>query len=91
MLLYLGAVLLGVAFCYALYFLVDRVWNGSFVDWFEFHFMQTHNTYLPEAGQITIIREPMWWKVKQLLLAAFIGVVVVNIITAFVAARFYAK
>ena len=90
-LLYLGTVLLGVALCYALYFLVDRVWNGSFVDWFEFHFMQTHNTYLPEAGQEAIIREPMWWKVKRLLLAAFIGVVVVNIITAFVAARFYAK
>ena len=35
LLLYIGAILLGAALCYALYFLVDNVWNGSFVNWFE--------------------------------------------------------
>ena len=88
---FITVVIIGIGACVAVYFLVDRVWNGSFVDWFEYYFMQTRNAYLPEAGQEAIIREPMWWKVKRLLLAAFIVVVIVNIITAFVAARFYAK
>ena len=87
----IAVIIIGIGACVAVYFLVDRVWNGSFVDWFEYYFMQTRNAYLPEAGQEAIIREPMWWKVKRLLLAAFIVVVIVNIITAFVAARFYAK
>lgn len=63
-------ILISIAACVVLYFLVDKVWNGSFVDWFEWNFMQTRTAYLPEAGQEAIIREPMWWKVKRLVLGA---------------------
>ena len=32
-------ILISIAACIVLYFLVDKVWNGSFVDWFEWNFM----------------------------------------------------
>ena len=84
-------ILISIAACIVLYFLVDKVWNGSFVDWFEWNFMQTRNAYLPEAGQEAIIREPMWWKVKRLVLGAVIGTVAIGIIIGFFASYFHAK
>lgn len=44
------AVIAGLLFCYLLYFLVDRVFNGSFLDWFSRNYMITRITYLNEAG-----------------------------------------
>lgn len=82
---------ISVLLCLGLYFLVDKVWNGSFVDWFEWNFMQTRNAYLPEAGQEAIIHEPMWWKVKQLVLGVFIGTITVGIIIGFIVSHFQAK
>ena len=84
-------ILISIAACIVLYFLVDKVLNGSFVDWFEWNFMQTRNAYLPEAGQEAIIREPMWWKVKPLVLGAVIGTVAIGIIIGFFASYFHAK
>ena len=82
---------ISVLLCLGLYFLVDKVWNGSFVDWFEWNFMQTRNAYLPEDGQEAIIHEPMWWKVKQLVLGVFIGTITVGIIIGFIVSHFQAK
>ncbi|NCE64942.1 sensor histidine kinase [Pseudoflavonifractor sp. 524-17] len=82
---------ISVLLCLGLYFLVDKIWNGSFVDWFEWNFMQTRNAYLPEAGQEAIIHEPMWWKVKQLVLGVFIGTITVGIIIGFIVSHFQAK
>lgn len=88
---YVGAILLGVAFCYALYYLVDHVWNGSFVNWFEANYMITDYYYLPEAQQKAVVREPLWWKLKVLLLLVFIVAVVTVIIIVLVTAHFYAQ
>ncbi len=85
------AILIAAVACFGIYLLLDKVWNGSFVNWFEWHYMNTTSKYLPEAGQEAIVREPIWWKLKQLLLFAFICVVGLNIITAFVVSHFYAK
>ena len=82
---------ISILLCVGFYFLVDIVWNGSFVDWFEWNFMQTRNAYLPEAGQEAIIHEPMWWKVKRLVLGTFIGTIVGGIIIGFIVSHFHAK
>ena len=29
----------GILICFALYYFMDRVLNGTFVDWFENHYM----------------------------------------------------
>lgn len=89
-LLYIGVVLLGVALCYALFFLVDKVWNGSFVDWFEANYMMTSDHYFSEAQQTAVVHEPMWWKIKSLLLWTLTGVVVSGITIVFVTANLYA-
>lgn len=91
MLRYIGIILIGVALCYALYYFVDNIWNGSFVNWFDANYMTTTNRYLPEAQQDAIFHEPLWEKLKVLLLWFFIGAVVVVIIIVLVTAYFHAR
>lgn len=53
--------------------------------------MQTGNKYLAEVGHEVIVHEPIWYKVKRLLLVILIAVIFVNIITSYIASRIYAK
>ncbi len=87
----IGIILIGAALCYALYYFVDNVWNGSFVNWFDANYMTTTNRYLPEAQQDAIFHEPLWEKLKVLLLWLFIGAVVAVIIIVLVTAYFHAR
>ncbi|MEY8318049.1 HAMP domain-containing sensor histidine kinase [Oscillospiraceae bacterium 50-58] len=88
---YIGAILFGIALCCAIYYLFDHVWNGSFVNWFDTNYMTTSNRYLPEAQQDAIFHEPLWEKLKVLLLWVLIGVVVGGIVIVLVTAHFYAR
>lgn len=90
LLYYVGAVLLGISLCYALYYLADHVQNGAFVNWFDTNYMTTSDRYLPEAQQVAVVHEPLWWKIKSLLLLVLIGVVVSGITIVFVTANLYA-
>lgn len=84
------AVIAGLLFCYLLYFLVDRVFNGSFLDWFSRNYMITRSTYLNEAGQEGIVREPDWYSLKILLLRVFCALVILWIGSVFLISRLYA-
>lgn len=57
-----------------LYFLLDTVFNGVFVDWVESTFMLTWEEYVPSAGTYGIVQHINWRWVKPFLL----GVLVVN-------------
>ena len=57
-----------------LYFLLDTVFNGVFVDWVESTFMLTWEEYAPAAGTYGIVQHINWHWVKPFLL----GVLVVN-------------
>ena len=81
-----GIILLGVLGCLILFYLVDHVWNGYFVEWFEKNCMVTTDRYLPEAGQVAVIHELNWDVVKPLLLWTMIGCVVIGLIIVFVVA-----
>ncbi len=77
----------GVLLCLGLYFLVDRVMNGAFVDWFEGNYMITENQYLEEAGCYVLMRQPNYPKLKGLLLTVLTAAVVLF----FLAAQVYAQ
>ncbi len=74
-----------------IFYLVDYIWNGSFVDWFEHNYMITEFNYIPESGQDGIIHRPQWYKLKYLLLGVFILICLAWIITVFVTIRLSAK
>lgn len=83
--------MLVIAFCFLIYYLVDFVWNGSFVNWFEWHFMTTTDKFLPEVGETVVVHEPIWYKVKRLLIVLCIGIIVFGAIVAYIISHFIAK
>lgn len=84
-------ILVGISLCFGLYYLVDHVWNGSFVDWFETNFMWTHSHYYQDTGQKTIIHELNWEKLKPLCLWILMGSVEVGLIIVLAVSHFYAR
>ncbi|HCT91343.1 MAG TPA: sensor histidine kinase [Lachnospiraceae bacterium] len=74
-----------------MYYLLDHVWNGLFVDWFMQSYMITHEVYSDEVGKMTVITEPLWGPLKELLLAVFIAAVLVCLFVASATARIYGK
>ena len=70
-------IFLGCAVCYGLYFIVDNVLNGVFLDWFESTFMTESYT-----GDI-YIREPDWHKIKYLALVMLCANVALWVVTIF--------
>lgn len=75
----------GIILCYGLYYLIDTVWNGSFVDWFMHHYMLTHEKYFGDVRDNVLVTEPNWPKLKVLILTVFmIGVVVCLVIIVIV-------
>ena len=82
---------IGVILCFALYYFVDTVLNGSFVDWFEENYMITERKYIPEAGQNALVREPNYIKIKTLLLWILVVSVTFWVALILIAAYFHSK
>lgn len=80
---------LGLFVCCGIYFLVDHVWNGSFVDWFMRNYIwEYHSVYM---GENILIREPIWNQVKGLILTLLCVNVVFWILVVFAVSHFCAK
>lgn len=82
---------MGIVLCCGIYYLVDVIWNGSFVDWFMRKYMITHEVYSVDVGKNILVTEPNWPNLKMLLLIVFIMVVFVCLIFAVIASQMYAK
>lgn len=81
--------ILSLLVCYGIYYFVDHVWNGSFVDWFTRNYMWEYNsTYM---GEDILIREPNWPHVKGLILTVLCVNIVFWTIIVFVVSHFYAR
>ncbi len=63
----------GFAVCSALYFLVDHVFDGAFVSWFEENFFITESHYYPADGTRETWSFLSWPKLKPVLLGVFIA------------------
>lgn len=81
----------GFAACSALYFLVDNVFDGFFIDWFEGFFTQTEGHFNPVEGTGEIWHTINWGRLKPFVLAVFIGGTLLWLTAAFVAAQAAAK
>ncbi len=83
--------LAGIILCLGVYYFVDSVLNGSFVAWFEEHYMTLTEQYIPETGTYGVVRQPDYYRLKELLFTVFTCVVIVTIGVALLAAHFHAK
>jgi len=74
------AFVIGLISCYFLYFLVDTIFNGLFVDWFANRFITTIST-----------TEINWHALKTTLFAALIILVTLIIILVITISQYYAR
>ncbi|WP_330618896.1 sensor histidine kinase [Extibacter sp. GGCC_0201] len=79
------------ALCFIIYYLIDNLWNGAFVEWFEKNYMLIQNEYLPETGQYALTYSPIWPKLKSLLLAIFILTATFWLLSVLVTSHLYAR
>ncbi len=87
----IGSCIFGIIICFGLYYFVDTVWNGFFVDWFTDRYMNTHEVYSADVGKNILVTEPLWPKLKIFFLTVLIILVLISIIVTFVVANLYAK
>lgn len=80
--------------CYGLYYLIDRVLNGTFADWFTSNFINTYyEPYETVDGvmKTAVNSELIWYKLKILLLSlSVIGVILVSVVIL-ATSHFYAN
>ena len=81
--------ILSLLVCYGIYYFVDHVWNGSFVDWFTRNYMWEYNSVY--MGEDILIRELNWPHVKGLILTVLCVNIVFWTIIVFVVSHFYAR
>ena len=87
----IGTCILGIAACFGLYYLVDKVWNGFFVDWFTAKYMNTHEVYSADVGKDILVTEPLWSELKVFILTVLIIIVLICIAITFTVANLHAK
>ena len=87
----IGTCILGIIACFGLYYLVDKVWNGFFVDWFTAKYMNTHEVYSADVGKDILVTEPLWSELKVFILTVLIIIVLICIAIIFAVANLHAK
>ena len=87
----IGTCILGIVACFGLYYLVDNVWNGFFVDWFTAKYMNTHEVYSADVGKDILVTEPLWSELKVFILTVLIIIVLICIAIIFAVANLHAK
>lgn len=67
LLIVLCCVLVAYGVSIGLFYLVDDVWNGAFLDWLEANFVHVYEQCYPEYGLSMMQREILWGPLKQTL------------------------
>lgn len=81
----------GFAACSAIYFLVDDVFDGFFVQWFEEAFITTEFSHYPAEGWSETHTKIDWVRFKPALLGAFIILTLLWLGIAFAASQITAR
>ena len=77
--------------CYLVYFQVDYLMNGSFVDWFETNFTTMYNTYDADFGGEYVRKEINWYELKAFLMVFFTVFVIILVLAVTAILYFYGK
>ena len=77
--------------CCLVYFLVDYILNGSFVDWFESRFLYIQSAYSVEYGGEYVQTVINWYRLKAFLIISFIAAVFILVLTVTAILYFYGK
>ena len=87
----LAVLAIAMLLCMGIVYLFDVVLNGTFIEWFDSHYI-THLEYSnPEAGITEDIPYMSRSSVKKLLMQLLIFGVILFILLAFVVAHFYGR
>lgn len=86
----MAAAAAGIFLCFVLYDLVDRVWNGVFVDWFTDRYM-TWSIKKDAEGVLHYVWQPAWPAVKRLLFRTLLAAVLTVCGIVYLESRTYAK
>lgn len=86
-----AAVFGSVVLSLAVFYLMDTVWNGAFVDWFTRHYMTTCEEYSELYGEMMLVTRPVWSNVKVLILQIMLLIAVICPVIAVVSAGIYAR
>lgn len=89
-LIFVVSICTALILCFIIYYLVDIIWNGTFVEWFSRNYMTTYDA-LMDDGTLEVITEPVWYEIKNLLLAVLCIVVVICGGVIFAVSQLYAK
>ncbi len=81
----------GFAACSAVYFVVDNLFDGVFVRWFEEAFTTTETAYYPADGWAEYNRKINWDGLKPALLGIYTGTTLVWLGVVFAASQLAAK
>ncbi len=79
----------GILTCDAVYYFVDHVLNGTFVDWFTANCMYEHYGFY--EGKEVLMREIFWPRIKNLSVVVLCAAAVLLAVTAFAVSYFHAK
>ena len=77
--------------CCLVYFLVDYILNGSFVDWFESRFLYIQSAYSVEYGGEYVQTVINWYRLKAFLIISFIAAVFILVLMVTAILYFYGK
>ena len=77
--------------CCLVYFLVDYILNGSFVDWFESRFLYIQSAYSVEYGGEYVQTVINWYRLKAFLIIFFAVAVFVLVLAVTAILYFYGK
>lgn len=76
---------------YGIYYLVDVVYNGSFLNWLTENYFYTETHYNSATGGYSYSYRPIWSKLKGLLLTLFLVILVVYVLSLYLAAHLHAR
>ena len=83
--------LAGILLLSGLFYFADFILNGTFVDWFEGNYMITESRYLEETGAYTLVREPDYPRIKNLVFCMAIFLLLLWGAVTFLLLRFYSR
>lgn len=83
--------LLALILGYGIYYLVDVIFNGSFLDWLAKNYFYTETQFDYQTGEFSYLYRPNWPKLKGLIIIIFLILLVFYAFSLFITAHLYAK